>query len=78
MTNGADKTLPSETFSLGPEGEVRLPARLRHRLGWQEGDKLLLTADDRGDLKVLTVHDAVRSVRGISSPQANGRLLADE
>jgi AbrB family looped-hinge helix DNA binding protein len=64
MTNGADKTLPSETVSLGPEGEVRLPARLRHLLGWQEGDKLVLTADDRGDLKVLTVRDACAASGG--------------
>jgi bifunctional DNA-binding transcriptional regulator/antitoxin component of YhaV-PrlF toxin-antitoxin module len=78
MANSTDTTLPSETVSLGPEGEVRLPVRLRHLLGWQEGDKLVLTADGRGDLKVLTVHDAVRSVRGILSPQASGRLLADE
>jgi bifunctional DNA-binding transcriptional regulator/antitoxin component of YhaV-PrlF toxin-antitoxin module len=57
---------------------VRLPERLRDRLGWREGDKLVLTADDAGDVRVLTMHDAVRSVRGILSSQANGRLLADE
>jgi bifunctional DNA-binding transcriptional regulator/antitoxin component of YhaV-PrlF toxin-antitoxin module len=57
---------------------VRLPERLRDRLGWREGDKLVLTSDDAGDVKVLTVHDAVRSVRGMLGPQANGRLLADE
>jgi bifunctional DNA-binding transcriptional regulator/antitoxin component of YhaV-PrlF toxin-antitoxin module len=57
---------------------VRLPERLRDRLGWREGDKLVLTADDAGDVRVLTVHDAVRSVRGMLSPQASGRQLADE
>jgi AbrB family looped-hinge helix DNA binding protein len=70
--------VPAETVSLGPGGEVRLPEQLRERLGWREGDKLVLTVDDAGDLKVLTVHDAVRSVRGMLSPQANGRLLAGE
>ncbi len=78
MPNGARAPLPFETVTLGSDGEVRLPERLRHRLGWQEGDKLVLTADDREDVKVLTVHDAVRGVRGILSPEAANRLLADE
>jgi hypothetical protein len=37
-----------------------------------------MTADDRGDVKILTVHDAVWGDRGMSSAQASGRLLADE
>lgn len=74
----AQTPLPSETVTLGPGGEVRLPDRLRHLLGWQEGNKLVLTADDRGDVKVLTVHVAVCSSRGMLSAQASGRLLADE
>jgi AbrB family looped-hinge helix DNA binding protein len=78
MPNGARTPLPSETVTLGPEGEIRVPERLRHRLGWQEGDKLVVTADDREDVKILTVHDAVRTVRGMLSPQATERLLADE
>jgi bifunctional DNA-binding transcriptional regulator/antitoxin component of YhaV-PrlF toxin-antitoxin module len=78
MPNSAHTGLPFETVSLGPEGEVRLPARLRHLLGWQEGDKLVLTADDRGFVKILTVHDAVRGVRGSLGLQVKGRLLADE
>jgi AbrB family looped-hinge helix DNA binding protein len=78
MATGAQHSLPAETVSLGPDGEVRLPAALRSRLGWREGDKLVLTTDEAGDVKVLTVHDAVRSVRGILSPSAGGRLLSDE
>ena len=78
MASGSHPPLPSETVSLGPEGEVRLPERLRRRLGWLEGDKLVLTADDAGDVQVLTLHDAGRSVRGMLGPQAAGRSLADE
>jgi AbrB family looped-hinge helix DNA binding protein len=57
VTTTAQTPLPSETVTLGPEGQVLLPDRLRHLLGWQEGDKLVMTADDRGDVKILTVHD---------------------
>ena len=78
MTTAAQTPLPSETVTLGPEGEVRLPDRLRHLLGWQAGDKLVLTADDRGDVKVLTVHDAVCGARGMLSARASGQLMADE
>jgi bifunctional DNA-binding transcriptional regulator/antitoxin component of YhaV-PrlF toxin-antitoxin module len=79
MPNGAYSTpLPSEIVSLGPEGELRLPERLRHLLGWQEGDKLVVTTDDRKDVKFLTIHDAVRSARGMLSAHASARLLADE
>jgi bifunctional DNA-binding transcriptional regulator/antitoxin component of YhaV-PrlF toxin-antitoxin module len=78
MANTPHSPLPFETVSLGPEGEIRLPTRLRHLLGWQEGDKLVLTADDRGFVNVLTVRDAVRGVRGTLSTQASALLLADE
>jgi bifunctional DNA-binding transcriptional regulator/antitoxin component of YhaV-PrlF toxin-antitoxin module len=78
MADGAQHPLPSETVALGPEGEVCVPKGLLHRLGWREGDKLVLTADEAGDVRVLTLHDAVRSVRGMLSPQAGGRRLADE
>ncbi len=36
------------------------------------------TVDEAGDAKVLTVRDAVRSLRGMRSPYANGWLQADE
>jgi bifunctional DNA-binding transcriptional regulator/antitoxin component of YhaV-PrlF toxin-antitoxin module len=78
VTIAEQTPLPSETVTLGPEGQVRLPDRLRHLLGWQAGDKLVLTADDRGDVKVLTVHDAVCGARGTLSARASGQLLADE
>jgi hypothetical protein len=38
----------------------------------------VLTADESGDMKVLTVHDAAHSVRGTLRPQAGERSLADE
>jgi bifunctional DNA-binding transcriptional regulator/antitoxin component of YhaV-PrlF toxin-antitoxin module len=78
VTTAAQTPLPSETVTLGPDGQVRLPDRLRHLLGWQEGDKLVMTADDRGDVKILTVHDPVCAARGMLSAQTSVRLLADE
>jgi bifunctional DNA-binding transcriptional regulator/antitoxin component of YhaV-PrlF toxin-antitoxin module len=78
MATGAQPSSPPETVSLAPDGEVRISERLRSRLGWREGDKLVVTADEAGDVKVLTVHDAVRSVRGMLTPHSEGRLLSEE
>ena len=78
MASVAPRPPDSETVSLGPDGEGRVPERLRSQLGWREGDTLVLTADARGDMKVLTVHDVARGVRGMLTPQAAGRRLADE
>jgi hypothetical protein len=36
------------------------------------------TVDEAGDAKVLSVRDAVRSLRGMLGPCAKGRLLTDE
>ena len=72
MASSTHAPVPAETVSLGPGGGVRLPERLRDRLGWREGDKLVWTVDGAGHLKILTVRDAVRSVRGTLSPQAEG------
>jgi hypothetical protein len=40
VTTAVQTSLPSETVTLGPEGQVRLPDRLRHLLGWQEATSL--------------------------------------
>src|SRR5271165_1947402 len=61
MANGS---LPPETVALGPAGEVRLPQALLSRLGWREGDRLVVSAEESGELKVLTIRDAVHGLRG--------------
>ena len=55
---------------------MRLPQAVVTRLGWREGDSLLVTTDESGELKVLTIRNAVRSLRGMLG--ASDRRLADE
>jgi hypothetical protein len=73
MANGSP---PPETVQLGPGGEMRLPQAVVSRLGWREGDSLVVTTDESGELKVLTIRNAVRSLRGMLG--ATDRRLADE
>ena len=55
-----------------------MPEHLRRRLGWREGDRLVGRAEETGDVKVLTIRDAVRSIRGMLSESAAGRALSSE
>jgi len=78
MATASQTPSPPDTASLGPDGEIRVPEGLRKRLGWREGDKLVLFADETGDVKILTLREAVRSVRDMLQPAAAGRVLANE
>lgn len=76
MASSVPPTLPAETVFLGPHGEVRVPEGLLSRLGWREGDRLVVSAEESGELKVLTIRDAVHGLRGILG--VTDRRLSDE
>lgn len=42
-----------------------LPAAVRERLGLKEGDKLVLTMQPDGSVKLLSRREAVRRARGL-------------
>ncbi len=70
-----------EQFSVtvGARGRVVLPAALRERLGVGEGDKLVLTVQPDGSVKLVSVRDAVRRARGLFAQLAPpGVSLVDE
>lgn len=70
-----------EQFSVtvGARGRVVLPAALRERLGVGEGDKLVLTVQPDGSVKLVSVRDAVRRARGLFAHLAPpGVSLVDE
>ncbi len=58
---------------LNSKGQVTIPAELRHRLGFAEGDEVDVI-DDGGELRIVRAHEltrgqrAVRQVRGILGP----------
>ena len=48
------------SVTVGARGRLVLPAALRERLGVGEGDKLVLTVQPDGSVKLVSVRDAVR------------------
>ena len=55
-----------------------MPAALREQLGIKEGDKLVLTVQPDGSVKLLSRREAVRRARGLFAHIAPGESLVDE
>lgn len=51
---------------LGNRGRVVLPAAVRRRLDLQEGDRLILSFDDEGSLRLISARQAARRTAGIA------------
>ncbi|MBA3471732.1 MAG: AbrB/MazE/SpoVT family DNA-binding domain-containing protein [Rubrobacter sp.] len=76
----AHKRIDAEnyTVTMGDRGRLVLPASVRSRLGLSEGDRLVLTLEQDGSLKLVALRDAVRKLRGSYAHLAPDRSLADE
>ncbi|MGH8563901.1 MAG: AbrB/MazE/SpoVT family DNA-binding domain-containing protein [Gammaproteobacteria bacterium] len=69
------------SIQLGNRGRLVLPAAVRRRLDLQEGDRLILSFDDEGSLRLISARQAARRARGLLSriaPSLQGRRLAEE
>jgi AbrB family looped-hinge helix DNA binding protein len=64
--------------ALGERGRLVLPAQLRRRLDLHPGDRLILTVEPEGDLRVVTARAQARRLLGLYRDLAPGRSLADE
>jgi len=68
----------SYTVALGDRGRLVLPARLRHRLDLHPGDRLIVTVDAEGDVRLVSARELAGRLWGLYSHVAPGRSLADE
>lgn len=66
------------SVSLGERGRLVLPAKLRRRLELQPGDRLLITAEEDGSLRVVSARELAHRFFGIYRDLAPGRSLVDE
>ncbi len=55
-----------------------MPSALRERLGLREGDRLVMTVQPDGSVSMISLREAVRSLRGMYAHLAPGRSLVDE
>jgi AbrB family looped-hinge helix DNA binding protein len=69
---------PSFTVHLGDRGRLVLPAQIRERLGLRAGDTLLATLDEDGTVRMASLRENARQVRGLVKQKARGRSLSGE
>src|SRR5690242_16137247 len=82
MTHSApDAHVEQYSLILGARGRLVLPAPVRARLGMKAGDRLVLTEDADGTLRLMSQHAQVERLEGAYRHLANhsgGASLVDE
>ncbi len=79
MTYTTTSNQPEQyTLHLGARGRLVLPARLRERLNLKEGDRLVLTVEVDGSLRLVSIAEQVRKLQGLFKDIAPRVSLADE
>jgi AbrB family looped-hinge helix DNA binding protein len=66
------------TIALGERGRLVLPARLRRRLDLHPGDRLIITIDAEGGVRIVSAREQARRLYGLYRDLAPGRSLAEE
>lgn len=68
----------SYAVALGDRGRLVLPADLRRRLSLQTGDRLILTVESDGVVRVITARELARRGYGLFKGVDPERSLVDE
>lgn len=63
---------------VGARGRVVLPKGVRERLRLQEGDRLVLTVEPDGEVRLASARQIAERFRGFLKDEFPGRSLADE
>jgi AbrB family looped-hinge helix DNA binding protein len=69
------------SIQLGNRGRLVLPAEVRRRLDLHDGDRIILSFDDEGSLRLVSARQAARRTRGLLrriAPALQDRRLAEE
>lgn len=66
------------TLSLEAEGRLTLPMPVQQQLGLQPGDRLMLQVQDDGSIRLVSLREQLRQVRGILKSLVPERMLTDE
>lgn len=69
---------PNYRVSLGERGRVVIPAEVRARLEWKDGERLILVVEDDGSIRLTPLRVMVDRWAGMYAHVAPGRSLADE
>jgi AbrB family looped-hinge helix DNA binding protein len=66
------------TIALGDRGRLVLPAAVRRRLHLQPGDRLIVTVNADGEVRLVSAREQARRLNGLYRDLAPGRSLVDE
>ena len=66
------------TLNLGARGRLVLPAPLRQLLGLKEGDRLVVTVQADGSLRLISLREQVSRLQGVFKDIAPFVSLVDE
>ena len=66
------------TVALGARGRFVLPAPVRKALDLHEGDRLIVTVEESGAVRLTSARLAARQGRGSLKSHSDGRHLTDE
>ncbi|NJO39225.1 MAG: AbrB/MazE/SpoVT family DNA-binding domain-containing protein [Cyanobacteria bacterium CRU_2_1] len=66
------------SIELGDQGQVVLPESIRHQLNLQSGDRLILTVESDGSLRLTSLRSQIQKLQGMFKDIAPGVSLADE
>ncbi|MBS3934195.1 MAG: AbrB/MazE/SpoVT family DNA-binding domain-containing protein [Truepera sp.] len=66
------------TVQIGVKGRLILPAAVRRALSLSPGDRLLLTVEPDGALKLKAARQVASELRGLFAQRSPERLLSEE
>jgi AbrB family looped-hinge helix DNA binding protein len=66
------------TVRLGVKGRLVLPAEVRRALHLSRGDRLLLTVEPDGALRLKSARQVASELRGLFAQRSPERLLSEE
>jgi hypothetical protein len=70
--------MSSDLFTIARPGQLRVSREAVDSLEWRPGERLVVTRDDDGTLRVESIRIVAERVRGLFAHLAPGRSLADE
>jgi AbrB family looped-hinge helix DNA binding protein len=78
MSHKKPKSHKRYTAQVGERGRLVLPAELRERLSLNAGDRVVLSLEDDGSLRLVTAGDQVKKLKGMYAHLAPERSLSEE
>lgn len=66
------------TLQLETEGRLTIPDSVRQRLGLEKGDRFILSIAEDNTIKLVSLRENVRKMRGMLKDKSPDRNLVDE